>query len=273
VARETMTIKQHSLVAYFALTFMLFWGSLVIGRIPGFGFFAPIAGALAPGVAALVVTGLAEGEHGVRALVRRLAAWRVAPTWYVIALGLPIAGWLIAVAVATLLRAFSEADLRMAIPVLMTSWIMFLFAAVEELGWRGFALPRLLAIRSGLAASVILGTLHAIWHWPAVVPASAWTDIPRLVPGLLRGTTHIVAEAVLLTWIFQHTRGSLLPVTLYHGMSNVALVLYQGIQHMPWLRPSISVLIATSVVLTIGPNLVRAPRVRGHVRQKALHES
>ena len=96
-----MIIKQHSLVAYFALTFALFWGSIAVGRIPRFGFFAPIAGALAPGVAALVITGIAEGEHGVRALVRRLAHWRVAPIWYVIALGLPIAGWLIAVAVAT----------------------------------------------------------------------------------------------------------------------------------------------------------------------------
>jgi len=241
---------------------VLFWGAVALGRIPRFGFFAPIAGALAPGVAAVIVTGIAEGEDGVRALVRRLALWRVPPTWYVIALGLPIAGWLVSAAVGAVSGAFSTANLRAVIPVLMTSWIMFLFAAVEELGWRGFALPRLLARHRALAASVILGTLHAIWHWPAVVPGSVWTDIPRLVAGLLRGTTLIVAEAVLITWIFQHTRGSLLPVTLYHGMSNVARVLYQGIEHTLWLRPSISVLMATSVVVATGPTLVRARRPR-----------
>jgi membrane protease YdiL (CAAX protease family) len=267
-----MIIKQHSLGVYFALTFMLFWAAVALGRIQRFGFFAPIAGALAPGVAALVVTGIGEGEDRARALVRRLADWRVAPTWYVIALGLPIAGWLIALAVATLFGAFSAAKLRAAIPVLMTSWIMFLFAAVEELGWRGFALPRLLALRSALAASLILGTLHAIWHWPAVVPGSAWNDIARLATGLFRGTTFIVAEAVLITWIFQHTRGSLLPVTLYHGMSNVAQVLYQGIERMPWLRPSISVLMAATVALATGPTLMRTPRLRDDAQHGALHE-
>jgi membrane protease YdiL (CAAX protease family) len=238
---------------------MLFWGSIALGRIQGFGFFAPLAGALAPGVAALVVTGITGGEFEVRALVRRLALWRVAPIWYVIALGLPLAGWLVAVAVATLFGAFSAVDLRAMLPVLVTSWIMFLFAAVEEIGWRGFALPRLLTLRSALTASMILGTLHAIWHWPAVVPGSAWSDIPRLAPGLLRGTTLIVAEAVLITWIFLHTRGSLLLVTLYHGMTNVAMVLYQGIEGLPWLRTSISVLMAISVVLAMGPTLMRTP--------------
>ena len=252
----------RSLGAYLALTFALFWGALALGRIRGFGFFAPIAGALAPGVAALVVTGLAEGEDGIRALLRRFADWRVAPAWYAVALGLPFAGWLVAVAVATVFGAFSAAELRAVTPVLVTSWIMFLFAAVEEMGWRGFALPRLLGLRRALAASLILGTLHAVWHWPAVVPASAWADPPRLVPGLLRGTALIAAEAVLITWIFLHTRGSLLPVTLYHGMTNVALVLYQGIEGMPWLRTSISVAMAASLVLATGPTLARASRLR-----------
>ena len=262
----------RSLAAYFGLTFLLFWGAIALGRIPRFGFFAPIAGALAPGVAALMLTGLAEGEPGVRALVRRLGQWRMNPAWYAVALGLPIAGWLVAVAVASRLSAFSGDSLRAAIPVLVTSWIMFLFAAVEELGWRGFALPRLLALRRALPASLILGSLHAIWHWPAVVPGPAWTDIPRLVPILLRGTTLIVAEAVLITWIFQHTRGSLLPVTLYHGMSNVALVLYQGIEGLRWLRPSISVLMAAIVVLTTGRTLVRSPPLGSHPRDEKAHE-
>jgi hypothetical protein len=156
-----MIIKQ--LAIYVGLTFMLSWGCVAVGRNPRFGFFAPIAGALAPGVAALVVTNIAEGEEGVRALVRRLGHWRMAPTWYLIALGLPIAGWLVAVAIAILLGAFSAAKLRAAIPVFVTSRIMFLFAAVEELGWRGPALPRLLVLRRAPAASLILGTLHATW--------------------------------------------------------------------------------------------------------------
>ena len=253
-----------ALGVYLALAFGLFWGALALGRLPGFGFFAPIAGALAPGVAALVVTGIIEGEDGVRALLGRFADRRVSPAWYAVALGLPVAGWLMAVAVATPFGAFSAADLRATLPVLATSWIMFLFAAVEEMGWRGFALPRLLTLRRALAASLILGTLHAVWHWPAVVPASAWTDPPRLVPGLIRGTAFIAAEAVLITWVFLHTRGSLLPVTLYHGMANVALVLYQGIEGMPWLRASISVAMATGVVLVTGPTLARTSRVRDH---------
>ena len=267
-------IKRHPLAAYFVLTFALLWGAVALGRLNvQLGFFAPIAGALAPGVVGLVLTGIVEGEAGVRALLRRFASWRVAPVWYVVALGLPVAAWLIAATVASARGAFSMSSLRQALPVLMVSWIMFLFAAIEETGWRGFALPRLLAVRPALTASLILGTVHAVWHWPLVVPGSALDDIPRLAAGLLRGTSMIAAEAILITWIFQHTRGSLLFVTLYHGMTNVAMVLYQGIDDMPWLRPAISVLTATGVVLATGPSLMRAPRLPDASEPQGLREA
>ena len=239
-----------SVVLYFALTFVLFWDLSSLGG-SALRLLRTHSGCPSPGVAALIMTGIAK-ESRVRALVRRFSYGRAAPAGMSSRSACPSLDGSRR-AVATRFGAFSAANLRAVIPVLTVSWIMFLFAAVEELGWRGFALPRLLTLRRALPASLILGTLHATWHWPAVVPASAWNDIPRLAPGLLRGTTLIVAEAVLITWMFQHTRGSLLLVTLYHGMTNVALVLYQGIEGMPWLRPSISVLMATGVVLATGP--------------------
>ena len=172
-------VRRHSLLLYFALTFAVFWGCLAVGRIQRFGFFVPLAGPLAPGAAALLVTGIAEGEDSVRALLLRLAQWRVGPLWYLVVLGLPIAEGLIAIGVASLLGAFSVARMGAVMPVLTVAWVMFLFAAVEELGWRGFALPRLLGVRRAVVASLIVGALHAVWHWPMVA-------MPAGITGLIR---------------------------------------------------------------------------------------
>jgi len=267
--------KRHSLLLYFVLTFAIFWVCLALGRIERFRFFVPVAGALAPGVAALLLTGVAEGEDSVRALLRRLTEWRVNPLWYLVVLGLPLTEAFIAIGVASFMVAFSVARMSPVMPALMVAWVMFLFAAVEELGWRGFALPRLLDIRSALAASLILGVLHAVRHWPMIILQGGHgsNSIPLLTPRLLRGSTFIVAEAVLFTWIFRNTRGSLLMATLYHGVSNAAVLLYQGVDQarIPWLRPSISVAMAGVVIFVTGPDLL-LKRARDRAHDELVHD-
>lgn len=71
----------------------------------------------------------------------------------------------------------------------------------------------------------------------------------------------VVAEAIVFTWIYQNTGGSLLMATLFHGSSNIAMVLYARIDPgwMPWLKSSISMLAALAVVLFTGSGLVRRP--------------
>lgn len=83
--------RLHPLVLYFVLACALCWGCIAVGFIARFHFWVPILGAFAPGVAAIVVSGLSSGEPGVRALLGKLARWRVGLGWYLVALGLPFA--------------------------------------------------------------------------------------------------------------------------------------------------------------------------------------
>jgi membrane protease YdiL (CAAX protease family) len=248
--------KQHSLPLYFALAFVWFWGCIALGYIQTFHFWVPLLGALAPALSALVVTGMAEGEPAVRELARSLRKWRVGWQWYLVAFGLPIAEGLMAVGVASAFGAFklTRISMEMLRATLPSIWIVFLFAAGEELGWRGFALPRLLAVRSAIVASLILGGLHALWHWPLLLlPHGYLSDLP-----LAPWTAAVIAEALVFTWIARGTGGSVLLAAFYHGMVNITMVFYDGVDPhwMPRLKCGISVLVTVVLVLATGPELV-----------------
>ncbi len=263
-----MIVKRHPFLVYFLIAFALFWGCIALGFAESFRFWAPILGALAPAVSALLVTGLSEGEPAIRALVRRLGEWRVPPWWYGVVFGLPVVEGILSLGVAELLgktNAPSTGRLEQLRAVGPALWVAYVFAASEEIGWRGFALPRLLASRAALVASVILGALHAFWHWPLLLlPGQLLSDVP-LVPYSMS----VIAEAVVFTWIFQNTGGSLLLPTLFHGSSNIAMVLYDRIDPgwMPWLKCSISVLVALVLVLLTGRGL-KASLLRDGARDR-----
>jgi len=93
-------LKRNALLLYFTLAFASFWVSLALAPVASM---LPYLGALAPGVAAVVVCGFTEGEPAVRALVRRLGKWRVGPQWYLAAFGLPVLEGMLAIGIASAL--------------------------------------------------------------------------------------------------------------------------------------------------------------------------
>jgi len=120
-------------------------------------------GFLGPALAALAVTAYEAGGAGVRALLAQQLRWRVRPSWYAVALGGPL---LLTLALAVLYRATggvlpSSVPLQMPLPLLLL--LFFVYVGLfhggldEELGWRGYALPRLQARYGALTASLILG--------------------------------------------------------------------------------------------------------------------
>ena len=249
-------VKRHSLVFYFVLAFVWFWGGIALNYTKWFHFWSLMAGALAPTISALTVIGISEGEDALRELVRRLWKWRVGWKWYGVALGLPVAEALLAVGVASGFGVFklSRINMEMLRATLPEFWIVFLFAAIEELGWRGYALPRLLARQNAVVASIVLGTIHAVWHWPLVLlPHSYLSDVP-VVPY----TVSLAAEAIVLTWIFCNTGGSVLMAALFHGMINITMTAFDGIDPhwMPWFKSSIDVAVAILIVLVAGMDLM-----------------
>jgi membrane protease YdiL (CAAX protease family) len=218
-------LRSRPLHLFFILAFALSWGSIGLGLIDRFHFWVPILGAFAPAVAAIVVAGFSAGEGEARALLKRLGGWRVGFAWCLVALGLPLAEDLFAAGLASVNGAFSAARIPGGLPVLPAMWVVFVLAAGEELGWRGFALPRLLVARSG-------------------------------VP-LLPYSVSVVFESVVFTWIVRNTRGSVLMATLFHGSSNLGMILYDGIDPAwaPWLKCSTSTLVALGVLAWAGPDL------------------
>ena len=254
-----MLVKQHSLLLYFVLAFAWWWSCIALNYTKRFHFWSMMVGALAPAISALTITCISEGEDALRELVRRLGKWRVGWKWYGIVFGLPVAEGLFAVGVASLFGVFRLARINMDMlrATLPGFWIVFLFAAGEELGWRGYALPRLLARYTAVVASLLLGTIHAVWHWPLFLPHSYLSDVP-IVPW----TVSIAAEAIVLTWIFRNTGGSVLMAALFHGMENIAQTLFDGIDPlwMPRYRSTIDVVLAIIIVLVAGTELTGRAR-------------
>lgn len=183
-----------------------------------------------PALAALLLTSLQGGRRGVARLLRGLARWRVRRRWYAAALLIPFAinvsalaadaalGGVVKPIPAPLPQDFSAPSLS--VPLKYALLPVFLLAASlgEEIGWRGYALPRLQERHGALAASLVIGLVWAVWHVPLFLAAgSAQSLIPFawFVP-------HILAGSVLFTWLYAGTGGSLLLVTLFHAAMQTA---------------------------------------------------
>jgi membrane protease YdiL (CAAX protease family) len=142
--------------------------------------------------------------------------WRVPPVWWAVALLTPP---VLTVAAAVLNVAFgasvpSSDDLGTWTNVLPTFALILLVPVIggawEEPGWRGYALPRLLARRSALEASLILGVLWALWHVPVfLIGDQHWSDLVL-----------VVVVTVVLTWLFRNAFGSVLIAMVFHAMNN-----------------------------------------------------
>ena len=93
----------------------------------------------------------------------------------------------------------------------------------EEPAWRGYALPRLLVGRSALAAALLLGLLHALWHLPLF---GVEYDLANGVPWAIT----VLCVAVVTTWIWLHTGGSLLLPMLLHASNNAVTFVWRGLR-------------------------------------------
>ena len=210
------------MIAYLSLTFVISWSLwLASGLRSPDGPHGPLflLGVFAPGIVALGFTVRTGGRTAVASLLHRLVDWQVPARWYVFALGYMVA---VKLTVALLYRAAFGAWARFGtepwywmLPATLGSILIF-GQAGEELGWRGYALPRL-AKRLGLgAASVLLGVVWALWHLPLFFVPAGDTFRQSFPLYLLQ----VTALSVAMAWLYSNTRGSLLPVMALHAAVN-----------------------------------------------------
>jgi uncharacterized protein len=261
-------IRSRPLGAFFVLVFGITW-VVWVPRAAG----VPVGtvGQLwtwVPAVAALLVAALTGGRAAVGDLGARLVRWRVGWQWYAVVVLGP-AGFSLAVAIVYALlggswTAAAPPVLRGQTPLaLLPLFLLVLFltdGVGEELAWRGFALPRLLTRYNALVASLVLGVLWAAWHLPLV-----WTEgAPLYQQPVWLLLLDMMAKSVLFTWVFLHTRGSVLLAALLHATTNLfavsPAVVEAGSVALPLLAAAAKGVLVVMVVAVAGPGLAKGPR-------------
>jgi membrane protease YdiL (CAAX protease family) len=222
-------VKKYPAISQFILAMVIGGGMtapMIAGLIPSDSG-AILVAAYSASLAGVILTAIVSGKVGLREMFRRLLIWRTGVGWWVFglfALGLMFV-------VSTVLYALfsgSPLALKLAQPVYMfvPLFIMkFLLDAGlgEELGWRGFLLPRLQARHNALVSSIIIGVVWGLWHLPLFMlegmsPTYEFGQAYGVVPALLAYTVVVtIPWAILFTWFYNNTGGSLLLAFVFHS--------------------------------------------------------
>ncbi|MER5331980.1 type II CAAX endopeptidase family protein [Micromonospora sp. NPDC002717] len=215
----------RSLRTFFLATFGLSWGAgmlyvLLQAKVEAIfgpmGYTNPvfIFMVYAPGIVGVLMVWRHYGMSGLGAFFRRFALWRMSRSWWlVLIVGMPAVFYAGAAVRGNLTDPFPFSPWHAVLPALLA---MFLIGPIEELGWRGVALPLLQRRFSPLWAGLLLGLVVAVWHTPSFLVSgtkqSAWAFWPFFFG--------VVAISVILTPMFNAARGSLLVPFLFHAQMN-----------------------------------------------------
>ena len=226
-----------------------------------------------PTLSAFIMTATTEGREGVRRLLGRLVLWRVGFRWYLFALiGVPLI-----MILGTMVYSMSLPNLgALGGPSYLLSYLAsFAFVTLlggplfEEIGWRGFALPRMERLQGPLLASVILGVMWALWHLPEfLVPTWAASSGGGGIVGIASFTLTAITFTIVITWVFNNTRASVLLAILVHSSIDTFPIPLAAI-FPAWA-------IASALPLTIGFGVVAVVLIvltRGHLNYGRLVEA
>ena len=268
----TNQAKKYPIPIFFLLTFLLSWTLwLPIGLLaPKLFLLTVIPGMWAPTISAILLTGLAEGKAGIRVFLGRLLKWRVGFKWYLVVLfGTAVIAYA-AVGINLLfggdipeislpVGAPREA-LFIVLPIVFFVNIFFGGPLAEDIGWRGYILPKLKERTNALYASLIIGVAWVLWHIPFFIfpeGYSAVGSIPFVWFALMT-----IAWSVLFAWVYINTESILMPV-LFHASINTTLgslgVLGQSSGDLlpVILNTIITWLAVTIVIIRLGKDLKR----------------
>lgn len=231
-------IKRNPVPTYYALAFAISWGGILLIVGPG-GFLRTgatmpmVAGAAlvaGPAVAGVLLTGFVDGRPGLRRLVARLRRWRVGGRWYAIALltgplviGATVFG--LSAAFASFRPSIGTAGDQLSI---VTTGIALGLVGpfFEELGWTGFALPRLRRRYGVLATGLLMGLLWGGWHFPMFAgntdPNGAVATV--LVVGALL-FAWLLPYRVLMVWVYDRTQSVLLAYLMHVPITATTYIL------------------------------------------------
>jgi membrane protease YdiL (CAAX protease family) len=234
-------ISRRPVLSYFVLTFAISWGGvlLVVGG-PGALPIAPeqttelfppiyLATVAGPGLASILLTGLISGKAGFRELGSCLIKWRVGLRWYAVAVlttPLTVMGTLLGLSLVSpeflpgALTTGDDASLAGAITQQfgLLVGIALLTGFLEELGWTGFAIPRVRLRYSVFMTGLLVGLLWGAWHFVSNVLMSdtSWGALFLALYMAVLLFSFLPPYRVLMVWVYDNT-GSLLVAMLMHA--------------------------------------------------------
>jgi uncharacterized protein len=221
---------------------------------------------LTPALAALIIVFARDRGRGVKELLGRLFVLRFPAAWWLVALALPLLPQWSGVYLWS--AAFDEplhfgSFTKWLSSFLTLALINSLFSLGEELGWRGFMLPRMLARHSWVKAALLTGLLWSVWHFPLWGRANYALSgsVVHTMLALLLATVLATALSVIITAIFLRTRQSLIPSLLLHGAVNANMgLIYAGTSEramtgilLPAIQAALFALAALLFVLVLRP--------------------
>jgi membrane protease YdiL (CAAX protease family) len=172
-----------------------------------------------PSIAGILLTGLTAGTPGVREVFHQLLNWRVGAGWYAVALlPAPLLAGAVLFALSLTSPILTAGDKT---AVLLSGIAAGLTTVFEELGWTGFAVPRLRRHYDVVTTGIIVGVLWGAWHFLQGLFISGTYAGELALPLFLfmnffAAVAQLTAYRVLLVWLYDRT-GSLLVVTLMHA--------------------------------------------------------
>lgn len=230
--RKENIFKRNSVLVYFALSLLITWGGifLAIGMDGILGNSVipdermPIlygVTLLGPSIAGLTAIAIFYGRAGFRSLFSRLRKWRVGIRWYAIAL---LTAPIIITALLLIFSLFSPDYLPALftetnkLSLLLTGIVMGIVVGFfEELGWTGFAVPKLRKKYNVMTTGILLGLFWGLWHLPLFVASTHSSgSIPPVIYLLILLFTFLPVYRVLMVWTYERT-GSLLIIVLMHA--------------------------------------------------------
>jgi uncharacterized protein len=222
-----MSAEVKSLLKFFGLTFALSWicfiSAVFMVREPHAPAISAFAGVIAllgvfgPAIVALALTAREEQGAGLTALLRRVVYWQVSWRWYAFAILYMAVIKFAAAFVARLITGswppFGHVPLILIVLAIVVSTPV---QSGEEIGWRGYALPRMTARMGFAGASVLLGVIWALWHLPLFFLRGSDTYGQSFPIWAL----DVTALSVAIAWLYFRTNGSLLLTMLMHSAIN-----------------------------------------------------
>jgi CAAX protease family protein len=227
-------IERHPVLTYFVLVYAIAWGGILL-VVQAFalpseadsGNLVAIVGLpmlIAPGIAGITVTALVDGRAGLRAMLSRMTRWRAAPRWYAVALAtMPLFVLAILYALALLISpAFAPVLSLLGLGALAVGFF-------EEIGWTGFAVPRLRSRWSLLAVGLGVGALWGLWHGVAdySIRGNALGSFWPITFGLF--VLPLMAWRVLMVWVYDNTKSGIVAQLMHFGYTGSLMLFVSGL--------------------------------------------